>query len=86
MMTAGLVRKVFPKPSFLSDRAGQSVERFIFIDGVRAEPYLLPNTECSYVFLIQGSGERTIVLKPSNECSNKCKTISMVLKPSHICK
>lgn len=86
MATARVIRQVFPKPFFLPERSGQSVERFLMIDGAKAEPYVLPNTECSYVFVIQASGERSIVLKPSKECSNSCKTISIVLKPSYVCK
>uniref|UniRef100_A0A6P7FRX2 Uncharacterized protein LOC114332028 n=1 Tax=Diabrotica virgifera virgifera TaxID=50390 RepID=A0A6P7FRX2_DIAVI len=84
MASARIIRQVFPKPFFLPERSGQSVERFVMLDGHTAEPYVLPNTECSYVFLIQGSGERSIVLKPSKECSNNCRTVSVVLKPSYI--
>lgn len=86
MITAQVIRSVFTKPYFLSDRAGQSVERFVFIDGAKSQPYFLPNTECSYVYMIQGSGERTIILKPSKECSYHCKTLSVTLKPLDICK
>lgn len=86
MVPARIVRKLFPRPLFISERSGQSVERFIMIDGAKAEPYILPNTECSYIFVIQGSGERTIVLKPSLECSQNCRTISVILKPSYVCK
>lgn len=86
MVTARIIRTIFQKPFFLPDRSGQSVERFIFIDGAKAEPYILPNPECSYVFMIQGSGERMIVLKPPEECGDKCKTVSVVMKPSHVCK
>lgn len=86
MITARIIRSVFAKPYFLSDRAGQSVERFVFIDGAKSEPYFLPNTECSYVYMIQGSGERTIILKPSKECSYYCKTLSVTLKPLDVCK
>ncbi|XP_023312766.1 uncharacterized protein LOC111692869 [Anoplophora glabripennis] len=84
MVPARLIRKLFPRPSFISDRCGQSVERFIIIDGAKAEPYILPNTECSYIFVIQGSGERTIVLRPSMECSQNCRTVSVILKPSYV--
>lgn len=86
MITARIVRSVFAKPYFLSNRAGQSVERFVFIDGAKSEPYFLPNTECSYIYLIQGSGERTIILKPSQECSYQCRTLSVTLKPLDVCK
>lgn len=86
MITARIIRSVFLKPYFLSDRTGQSVERFVFIDGAKSQPYFLPNTECSYVYMIQGSGERTIILKPSKECSYNCKTLSVTLKPLDVCK
>nr|CAI5868190.1 unnamed protein product [Callosobruchus analis] len=86
MNLARVIRKVFQRPYFLPDRVGQSVERFLLIDGPTAVPYELPNTECGYVFVLQGSGERTIVLKPSRECIGKCKTVSVVLKDSHVCK
>ncbi|CAH1990180.1 unnamed protein product [Acanthoscelides obtectus] len=81
-----VIRQVFKRPQFLPDRVGQSVERFLLIDGPAAVPYELPNTECGYVFVLQGSGERTVVLKPSRECSKKCKTVSVVLRESHVCK
>ncbi|XP_057670482.1 uncharacterized protein LOC130902391 [Diorhabda carinulata] len=84
MTSARIIRQLFPKPFFLPDRSGQSVERFVMIDGVQSGPYVLPNTECSYVFITQGSGERTIVLKPSKECTSKCRTISVILRPSYI--
>nr|CAI5868193.1 unnamed protein product [Callosobruchus analis] len=84
MNLARVIRKVFQRPYFLPDRVGQSVERFLLIDGPTAVPYELPNTECGYVFVLQGSGERTIVLKPSRECIGKCKTVSVVLKDSHV--
>lgn len=86
MISARVIRAVFPKPYFLPDRAGQSVERFVFIDGAKSEPYILPNTECSYVYIIQGSGERTIILRPSAECTHQCKTLSVTLKPLDVCK
>nr|XP_023017276.1 uncharacterized protein LOC111506443 [Leptinotarsa decemlineata] len=84
MKPARLIRQIFRKPSFLPDRSGQSVERFLMFDGNEAEPYELPNTECSYVFLIQASGERSIILKPSRECASKCRTVSVSLKPSYV--
>lgn len=84
MTAARIIRKLFPKPYFLPERSGQAVERFLIVDSPESEPYNLPNTECSYVFIIQGSGERTINLKPSKECKNTCKPVSVVLKPTYI--
>ncbi|KAF5282210.1 hypothetical protein FQR65_LT02907, partial [Abscondita terminalis] len=84
MLPAQIIRTVFPRPYIISERSGQSVERFIMIDEVKAEGYSFPNTECSYVFVIQGSGERTVILKPSRECGNTCRTVSVILKPSFV--
>uniref|UniRef100_A0A1Y1MH36 Uncharacterized protein n=1 Tax=Photinus pyralis TaxID=7054 RepID=A0A1Y1MH36_PHOPY len=84
MSPSQIIRKLFPRPYIVSDRFGQSVERFIMIDAPAAEGYSFPNTECSYVFVIQGSGERTIILKPSKECGSVCRTVSVVLRPSFV--
>lgn len=86
MTPARLIRALFPKPLMVSEWSGQSVERYIMIDEPGAETYTLPSFECSYVFVIQGSGQRTIILKPSKECSRDCRTISIVLKPSYVCE
>lgn len=87
MRSARIVRDLFPRPYIISEWSGQSIERYVFLDGPHATTaYSLPNTECSYVFVVQSAGERTIVLKPSSECSNDCRTVSVVLKPSYVCK
>lgn len=86
MNPARLMRSLFPKPHIVPDRAGQAMERYIMVDEPKAGVYTLPNFECSYIFVIQGSGERTIILKPSRECGSSCKTVSVSLKPSYICK
>lgn len=86
MVPARILRKVFPKPYIISEWSGQSIERYILIDGPQSLPYKFPNFECSYIFVVQGSGERTIILKPTKECAGSCKTISVILKPSYVCK
>ncbi|KAH1028067.1 hypothetical protein HUJ05_001471 [Dendroctonus ponderosae] len=84
MAAARIIRKVFPRPHFFPERTGQAVERFLHVDGANAEPYSLPNPECSYVFIIQGSGERTIALKPPRECAKHCKAISVHMEPAYV--
>lgn len=86
MNPAILLRKLFPRPHIISHWSGQSIERYIMIDGPHSEAYVYPNFECSYVFVIQSSGIRTIILKPSRECGDLCKTVSIILKPSYVCK
>ncbi|XP_066252735.1 uncharacterized protein [Euwallacea similis] len=84
MAAARIIRKPFPKPNFFPDRSGQDIERFVYIDGPIAESYSLPNPECSYVFIIQGIGERTITLKPTKECQKQCKSVSVTMRPSYV--
>lgn len=86
MNPARLLRQLFRKPEIVTNWTGQSIERYIIIDGPKSEPYTYPNLECSYVFVMQTSGIRTVILKPSRECSEHCKTVSVVLKPSYVCK
>lgn len=86
MGPARIIRSIFPRPFIISEWSGQSIERYVMISGAKAPAYSLPNTDCSYVFVIQGSGERVVILKPSTECSGHCKTVSVLLKPSYVCK
>lgn len=86
MVPGQAIRTLFHRPFIVSEWSGQSIERYIMMDGSQAEPYVLPNTECSYIFVVQGAGERTVILRPSRECVNHCKTVSVLLKPSHVCK
>lgn len=84
MSSARIIRKLFPRPEMVSEWSGQSIERFIIIDGSKSAPYSLPNMECSYISVMQAFGTRTIVLKPSKECLHECKTVSITLNPSYI--
>lgn len=86
MNPARIVRTLFPRPQIISEWSGQSVERYIMIDEPNALHHVLPSFECSYVFVIQGSGQQTVILRPTQECSDSCKTVSVVLKPSYVCK
>lgn len=86
MNPARMLRKLFPKPHIVSNWTGQSMERYVMIDGAESGPYAFPNFECSYVFVIQSTGVRTVILKPSRECMDECKTVSVILKPSYIRK
>ncbi|KAL3290557.1 hypothetical protein HHI36_023948 [Cryptolaemus montrouzieri] len=84
MTAARVIRKLFPRPAALPERSGQSVERYVMIDGAKAPPYPLPNMECSFISVKQANGQRTIVLKPSAECNRECRMVSVVLQPSDI--
>ncbi|KAI4462530.1 bombesin receptor-activated protein c6orf89 [Holotrichia oblita] len=86
MNPARIVRTLFPRPQIISEWSGQSVERYIMIDEPNALHHVLPSFECSYVFVIQGSGQQTVILRPTQECTDTCRTISVVLKPSYVCK
>lgn len=86
MLPGRLIRVLFPRPQIISEWSGQSIERYLMIDGASTGPYTLPNMECSYIFVAQGSGERIIVLKPSSECGGSCRTVSVLLKAPYVCK
>ena len=86
MLPARVVRTLFPRPYIISEWSGQSIERYITMSMPNAPPHKLPNFECSNVFVVQGSGEQMVVLRPTHECVDQCRTISIVLKPSYVCK
>lgn len=85
MEPARLLRKYFPHPKRFP-QTGTSLERFLLFDTPEAKPYRIPDTECSNVFLTQVQGNRKIVLKPTQECRTECRTLSIRLPTSYVCK
>nr|CAD7458050.1 unnamed protein product [Timema tahoe] len=75
------LRKIFPRPSFVPTTV--NVERFVLIDEPKAGAYVLPFPEGYKVFLMQGSGERLIILDPVPGCNSNCSRVSVLLKPSY---
>nr|CAD7437630.1 unnamed protein product [Timema bartmani] len=78
------LRKIFPRPSFVPTTV--NVERFVLIDEPKAGAYVLPFPEGYKVFLMQGSGERLIILDPVPGCNSNCSRVSVLLKPSYFCE
>ncbi|XP_022187861.1 uncharacterized protein LOC111046589 [Nilaparvata lugens] len=80
-----LVRNLFGTPKNTPQyTAGAAPEKYIIIDEPQGLPYLLPQTEGTTVFVVQGSGSRLIVLDPAPQCSTQCHRVSLVLQPQHI--
>jgi hypothetical protein len=77
---ARLLRKLFPRPSFMHNTV--NMERFILVDEPKAPQYMLPFPEGYKVFIMQGSGQRLLVLEPVEGCSINCSRVSVLLKPS----
>lgn len=82
MIPARILRKYLPK----LPTNGINLERFVAIDTPQAFPYRIPDCECSNMFVVQAIGSRIITLRPTSGCRNKCRTISVKLSPSHVCK
>ncbi|XP_059609478.1 uncharacterized protein LOC132256901 [Phlebotomus argentipes] len=83
MHPARLLRGLFPCPQRLP-KTGMALERFLLVDTPAANPYRLPDMECSNVFVIQAAGSRTIILRPTSECRSKCRTLSVRLPTSYV--
>ncbi|XP_070558843.1 bombesin receptor-activated protein C6orf89 homolog [Ptychodera flava] len=79
-----LLRDLFPRPYFVPEKAEVTLEKFIFIDSPKAEPFQIPNLQAANGWLSQGSGQREIVLLPSDNCRKNCSDISVVLQPMDI--
>lgn len=80
-----LLRNIIPLPKRLPN-TGMSIERYLAIDTGNSPSYKLPDSDCSNMFIYQVKGLRTIVLKPTTECKDKCRTISVRLHESYVCK
>lgn len=84
MIPARLLRQLIARPATLPPSV--ALERFMTIDMPHAPSYTLPNTECPHVYVQQVSGARLIILRPTSECRHNCRTLSMRLPPSYVCK
>lgn len=84
MNMARIIRQVIQRPKIVP-KFGQSTERFIIVDSSQ-QSFQVPDTECSYSFLLSLSGSRTVDLLPAEECKHQCKTLKVELKETYLCK
>ncbi|XP_055524772.1 uncharacterized protein LOC129718230 [Wyeomyia smithii] len=82
MAPARLLRALFPRPARLP-ATGVSLERYLIVDTPQAVPYRIPDAECANMFVIQGYGSRTFLLRPTQECRHRCRTLSVRLPASY---
>ncbi|XP_055389563.1 uncharacterized protein LOC129618686 [Condylostylus longicornis] len=83
MSPARLIRQLFVRPERLPS-TGIALERFLSMDTHNAESYILPDGECSNMYIQQIQGTRNIILRPTIECRNKCRSISIRLTQSYV--
>lgn len=84
MNVAKVLRQVIPRPKVVP-KFGQSTERFIIVD-TSQQSFHIPDTECSFSFLLALSGSREIHLAPAEECKHQCKSLKVELKETYLCK
>ncbi|CAH0669197.1 unnamed protein product [Spodoptera exigua] len=82
MNIAKVLRQVIPRPEVVP-KFGQSTERFIIVD-TSQRSFSIPDTECSFSFLLALSGSREIHLLPAEECKHQCKTLKVKLKETYL--
>ncbi|XP_064554986.1 uncharacterized protein LOC135439984 [Drosophila montana] len=83
MLPARLLRPIFARPLRLPSM-GVALERYVAIDTAQAPAYTLPETECPNVYVHQAVGTRFIILRPTSECRQRCRTLSMRLTQSFV--
>lgn len=83
MLPARLLRPIFARPLRLPSM-GVALERYVAIDTAQAPAYTLPETECPNVYVHQAVGTRFIILRPTSECRQRCRTLSMRLSQSFV--
>ncbi|XP_026747369.1 uncharacterized protein LOC113508495 [Trichoplusia ni] len=82
MNVAKLLRQIIPRPKVVP-KFGQSTERFIIVDSSQ-QTFNIPDTECSFSFLLALSGSREINLVPAEECKHQCKSLKLELKETYL--
>ncbi|KAM3967992.1 uncharacterized protein ACR2FA_004397 [Aphomia sociella] len=82
MNAARMLRQIIPRPKVVP-KFGQSTERFIIVDSTQ-DSFQIPDTECSFSFLLILSGSRTVNLVPAEECKHQCKSLKVDLMESYL--
>lgn len=82
MHVGRVLRQYLPRPKIVP-KFGQSTERFIIIDSSQ-KSFRVPDTECSFSFLLSLRGSRTIQLVPAEECKHQCKSLKVELKETYL--
>ncbi|XP_063379976.1 uncharacterized protein LOC134666677 [Cydia fagiglandana] len=82
MSVARILRQIIPRPKVVP-KFGQSTERFLVIDNSQGQ-FAVPDTECSFSFLMVLSGSRTVTLKPAEECKHQCRSLKVELKETYL--
>lgn len=86
MVSARLLRNTIGHANRLPLK-GLSVERYLTIDKTISKSHAIPNIpECSIIFIRQLNGSRKYILRPATECRHKCRTVSVHLPESYVCK
>ncbi|XP_011860009.1 PREDICTED: uncharacterized protein LOC105557384 [Vollenhovia emeryi] len=83
MKPSRILRKLFPKPAETPNWWSQGTDRYIFIDESGSLPYSLPNPECSNIIIRCTAGERLIKMMPSLECTQHCRSWTILLSAGH---
>lgn len=84
MNLAKTLRQLIPRPKVVP-KFGQSTERYIVIDSSQ-DRFKVPDTECSFSFIMSLSSSRVLSLTPAEECKHQCKSLKIELKESFLCK
>ncbi|KAJ8727122.1 hypothetical protein PYW08_015519 [Mythimna loreyi] len=82
MNVAKVLRQLIPRPKVVP-KFGQSTERFIIVD-TSQQKFNIPDTECSFSFLLALSGSREINLVPAEECKHQCKALKVELRETYL--
>jgi len=82
--TGRLFRKLFPRPAFIPRETEVALHKYLFIEGAKAPPHEMPMTEFANIWIVQGSGQRTISFEPSVSCQSVCPQLKATIYPGDV--
>jgi len=82
--TGRLFRKLFPRPAFIPLETEVALHKYLFVEGAKAPPHEMPMTEFANMWVMQGSGQRTISFEPSVSCRSLCPQLKATIYPGDV--
>ncbi|XP_062591182.1 uncharacterized protein LOC134252697 [Saccostrea cucullata] len=84
MAGSQVIRKLFPRPTFIPPESEVALERVIFIDGHKSDHYELVVLPLQMGYYIQASGNHKVIVTPLKHCRDVCNPMQTVLKEGDI--
>uniref|UniRef100_A0A8W8NP38 Uncharacterized protein n=1 Tax=Magallana gigas TaxID=29159 RepID=A0A8W8NP38_MAGGI len=79
-----VMRKLFPRPSFIPPDSEVALEKVVFVDGHKSEHYELVAVILQQGYYMQLSGSRKVIVTPTKSCREVCSPMHILMNEGDV--